>query len=314
LAFTDGISLIPIDFALLGTKKILCEANPDVDKRSHGFNRRLEAILEAPSVLLTMIDNARNIIRNGSYIVFDSWFCVPSLIREIVKRNLHVTGRLKNDKTYFLFHRNGKDSFVNLEQLYRKLAKIPAAVRKLQQQIPDIIGSFRVCLPPTDEHKAIPVKIVFVKNKSSSDANAWLAILTTDLELSEEEVVCMYAKRWKIEEFFKVAKSYLNLEREFQGRSYDMLIAHATLVCIRYIFLEFERRQNVDIRACGELFWHYCEEIADLKLKEALILIFDALKAFFKRISPQSQDYLKDFIDSLPAHILRLLPISCCGS
>ena len=239
LAFTDGTSLIPIDFALLGTKKILCEANPDIDKRSAGFKRRLEAVCEAPSVLLSMIDNARDLIRNGSYILFDSWFCVPPLIREIAKRNLHVTGRLKNDKTHFLFRRNGKDSFLNLKQLFGKLSKIPAAVRKRQQQIPDILGSFRVCLPPIDEYNALPVKIVFVKNKSSSDTEAWLAILTTDLELSEEEVVCMYAKRWKIEEFFKVAKSLLKLEREFQGRSYDMLIAHATLVCTRYIFLNF---------------------------------------------------------------------------
>ena len=197
MAFTDGTSLIPIDFALLGTKKTLCEANPDIDKRSSGFKRRLEAVCEAPSVLLSMIDNARDLIRNGSYILFDSWFCVPPMIREISKRNLHVTGRLKNDKTHFLFRRNGKDSFLNLKQLFGKLSKIPAAVRKRQQQIPDILGSFRVCLPPIDEHNALPVKIVFVKNKSSSDTGAWLAILTTDLELSEEEVVCMYAKRWK---------------------------------------------------------------------------------------------------------------------
>ena len=309
LAFTDGISLIPIDFALLGTKKIICEANPDIDKRSSGFKRRLEAVCDAPSVLLNMIDDARIIIRDWSYIVFDSWFCVPALIREIVSRNLHVTGRLKNDKTHFLFRRNGKDSYVNLEQLYAKLSKIPAAVRKLQQQTLDILGSFRVCLPQVDKYKAIPVKIVFIKNKSSSDANAWIAILTTDLELSEGEVVLMYAKRWKIEEFFKVAKSLLKLEREFQGRSYDMLIAHATLVCIRYIFLELERRQNIDIRSCGELFWRCCDEIAELKLKEAITLIFEAIKTFLQHFSTQSQDCLKDFIASLPAPILRLLPI-----
>ena len=167
LAFTDGISLIPIDFALLGTKKILCEANPDIDKRSSGFKRRLEAVCEAPSVLLTMIDNARNIIRDWSYIVFDTWFCTPPLIREIAKRNLHVTGRLKNDKTHFLFRRNGKESFVNLEQLFKKLSKIPKAVRKRQQQTSDILGSFRVCLPQVDEHEAFPIKIVFVKNRNS---------------------------------------------------------------------------------------------------------------------------------------------------
>jgi len=310
LTFTDGISLIPIDFALLGTKERICEADPDIDKRSSGYKRRLESVTDAPSVLLSMIDNARALIRKGSYILFDSWFCVPSLIRAIVKRGLHVTGRLKNDKTYFLFRRNGKNSFFNLEQLYAKLTKIPAAVRKRQQQTPDILGSLRVCLPSVKDCEALVVKIVFLKNKSSSDPKEWLAILTTDLELSEEEIVRMYAKRWKIEEFFKVAKSLLKLEQEFQGRSYDMLISHATLVCTRYIFLELERRRNVDIRTCGELFWHCCDEIADLKLKEALIVIFEALQSFLGRFSSQSQDCLKDFIASLPAHVLRLLPVS----
>jgi len=256
-----------------------------------------------------MIDNARNIIHDRSYIVFDSWFCVPPLIREIVSRGLHVTGRLKNDKTHFLFRRNGKDSFVTLEQLFEKLAKIPVAVRKRQQQVLDILGSFRVCLPAVNGCKPLAVKIVFIKNKSASDAKEWLAILTTDLELSEEEVICMYAKRWKIEEFFKVAKSLLKLEKEWQGRSYDMLIAHATLVCTRYIFLELERRQNIDIRTCGELFWHCCEEIADLKIKEAIMLIFEALEAFLERFSKNSQKCLKDFITTLPASILRLIDI-----
>ena len=114
----------------------------------------------------------------------------------------------------------------------------------------------------------------------------------------------------KIEEFFKVAKSLLKLEREFQGRSYDMLIAHATLVCTRYIFLELERRRNMDDRTCGEIFWYCCEEIADLSLKQALILICEALQAFLGRFSKQPQDSLKDFIASLPASLLRLLPPS----
>jgi hypothetical protein len=314
LAFTDGVSLIPIDFALLGTKKILCDANPDVDKRSSGFKRRLEAVIDAPSVLLSMIDNAWDIIHKGSYIVFDSWFCTPSLIREIVRRGLHVTGRLKNDKTHFLFRRNSKDSFVNLEQLYKKLKRIPASVRGRLQQTPDILDSFRVCLPSIEGYEALVVRIVFVKNKSASDANEWLALLTTDLKLTEEEVVRMYAKRWKIEEFFKVAKSLLKLEREYQGRSSDMLIAHATLVCTRYIFLEVERRRNVDIRTCGELFWYCCEEIADFKLKEALILIFKSLQVYLGRFSALSQDCLKEFIASLPAPLLRLIPIPNCLS
>ena len=87
-----------------------------------------------------------------------------------------------------------------------------------------------------------------------------------------------------------------------------MLISHATLVCTRYIFLELERRRNIDDRTCGEIFWHCCEEIAGLNLKEALILICEALQAFLGRFSKQPQDYLKDFMASLPASLLRLLP------
>ena len=54
----------------------------------------------------------------------------------------------------------------------------------------------------------------------------------------------MYAKRWKIEEFFKVAKSLLRLDSEFQGRLYYMLIGHATLVCVRYIFLSWNAAEH----------------------------------------------------------------------
>ena len=286
LALTDGTSLVPMDFALLGSKKILCEANPDIDGRSHGAKRRAEAVQESPEVLLSMLDRHRNIIQDGSHIVFDSWFSFPSLIRAIVGRKLQVTVRLKQNDTRYLFRRNCKDSLVTLEQLYTKLSRIPRSVRERQQkENADILGSLCVALPPNEKEKedAVPVRIVFLENKSSKDSQKWLAILTTDLELSEEQIVQMYAKRWKIEEFFKVAKSLLKLDSEFQGRSYDMLLGHATLVCVRYIFLELERRKTQDIRTCGELFYYCCDELPDLKLREAIIQIFHILEAFLSK-------------------------------
>ena len=212
LAFTDGISLVPMDFALLGSEKIVCEANPDIDGRSHGAKRRTEAVCEAPEVLLSMIERHRHIIQDGSYIVFDSWFSFPSLIRTLTGRNLHVTTRLKNNDTRYLFRRNCKDRLVTLLQLYAKLSIIPRSVRKRQRkENGDVLGSFIVALPPNEQSEPIRVKIVFLVNKSSKNPQDWLAILTTDLELTEEEIVQMYAKRWKIEEFFKVAKSLLKV-------------------------------------------------------------------------------------------------------
>jgi hypothetical protein len=319
LAFTDGISLVPLDFGLLGTEKILCEANPDIDGRSHGAKRRAEAVCEAPSVLLAMIDRLRNLIREGSYIVFDSWFSFPSLIRALVNRGLHATGRLKKNDTRYLFQRNGKDTFVTLEQLYAKLSRIPRAVRERQRkENADILGSFRVALPKDKEVDAIDIRIVFLKNKSSKNPKEWLAIFTTDLELTGEEIVQMYAKRWKIEEFFKVAKSLLKLEREFQGRSYDMLIGHATLVCVRYIFLELERRRTLDDRTCGGLFFHCCDELPDMQVREAIIRIFQVLEAFLTKFCSDKKDILKTYIEfftvALPASLVKLMPFSGCES
>jgi len=319
LALTDGVSLIPLDFALLGTKNIVCEVNADIDGRTHGAKRRAEAVCEAPNVLLSMIDYHYKLIRSGSHIVFDSWFCVPSLIREIVSRKLHVTGRVKKNSTRYFFRRNGKNVLVTLSQLYVKLSRIPSPVRERQRgENADIMGSFCVALPGCENGENVPVRLVFLRNKSARNSQDWLAILTTDLELSEEDVVRMYAKRWKIEEFFKVAKSLLKLEREFQGRSYDMLIAHTTLVCVRYMFLELERRRNLDIRTCGELFYHCCDEIPDLKVREAVLKIFQALGTFITEFFANGKEALKACVEyftaALPAPILNLLPVSPCES
>ena len=110
----------------------------------------------------------------------------------------------------------------------------------------------------------------------------------------------------------------LQLEHEFQGRSYDMLIGHATLVCVRYIFLELERRRTLDVRTCGELFYHCCDELPDLKVREAVLRIFQTLEVFLMKFSSGGRDILKACIEyfksALPNSLLELLPILGCES
>lgn len=57
-------------------------------------------------------------------------------------------------------------------------------------------------------------------------------------------IVRIHGMRWSIETFFKFTKSYLKLGTEFQGRSFDMLISHTTVVFSRYLVMEFDRRQR----------------------------------------------------------------------
>ena len=78
-------------------------------------------------------------------------------------------------------------------------------------------------------------------------------IVSTDTELSEEEVIRVYGKRWDIEVFFKACKSYLNLAKEYRGISYDAMNAHVAIVFSRYMMLSVIQRENTDDKTICEL-------------------------------------------------------------
>ena len=99
----------------------------------------------------------------------------------------------------------------------------------LQYDVEDMTtGSWIRLASVTVDYYGIPARVVFVRNRDGQ--REWLALLCTDLKISDEEVVRIYGMRWDIEVYFKVCKSFLRLAKEFQGRSYDMLVAQTTLV------------------------------------------------------------------------------------
>jgi hypothetical protein len=70
--------------------------------------------------------------------------------------------------------------------------------------------------------------------------------------------------------FFKYTKSLLRLQKEFQGRSYDMPISHPTIVFSRYILLAWQNQQSTDDRTLGNLFLALCDEVSELDWAVAL--------------------------------------------
>ena len=156
-------------------------------------------------------------------------------------------------------------------------------------------------------------KIVFIREKKH-----WLALLSTDLNLSEEKIIKIYGMRWNIEIFFKMCKSHLKLAKEFQGRSFDMLVAHTSIVYIRYIMLAVMVRKNDDERTFGDLFFYFSDEVKNISFFEALQLILSLLKNFLKDkfllTEEEVQKLLSDFINSLPPILGYYLPGIMCES
>lgn len=159
-----------------------------------------------------------------------------------------------------------------------------------------------------DKEEILPARIVYVRNRNNR--KQWIGLISTDLSLSEEEIIQLYGKRWDIEVFFKMCKSHLNLGSEFQGLSYDCITAHTTIVMTRYIILAFEKRQNEDERSFGELFFLCCAEIADIQLSDALELIFGSLKEVLEEClflsKLQISQIIDVFIAKLPSHFASI--------
>ena len=65
------------------------------------------------------------------------------------------------------------------------------------------------------------------------------------------------------------------MEKGSQARDFDTLIAHPTIVLMRYISLAFEQRRLDDPRSLGFLFHACCEEMRDVTYLESLKRILE---------------------------------------
>jgi hypothetical protein len=288
LGWSDGHTFIPVDFSLLSSLKSQINGIMEgIDKRTSGYKRRLEALRPAPEVIPTMIDRALAAGMTASYVLMDSWFTHAPLIGAILERGLDVIGMVKNDnKRYLVGQRR-----LSLKQLYY-------AATPVEGKNKNILRSIRTELIP-----GIPVIMVFVRHRTNK--KEWLAILCTDCTLTEEEIIKIYGMRWDIEVFFKCTKSLLRLQKEFQGRSYDLLISHTTIVFSRYILLAWQHRQSTDNRTLGGLFDILCDEVSGLDwaiaLNQLIELIEDVAKKAGKKLTRFIQTQLQQWIAGLPS-------------
>ena len=298
LGWSDGFSFIPLDFTLLSSKNSQINGiSEDIDKRSCGYKRRLEALESAPSIIPEMIERALKAGVSADYVLMDTWFTQQPLIKSIVGIGLDVIGMVKDTKQRYLV--NGRR--LSLKELYSFATPV--------QGKKGILRSIYTTMA-----NGVNVKVVFVQNRNKK--SEWLAILSTEYTLSEQEIVRIYGMRWDIEVFFKTTKSLLRLQKEFQGMSYDLLISHTTIVFSRYIVLSWQNRCNTDQRTLGGLFYELCDEVNELDwavaLQQLIELLEDTLKKTSKRIQKIVKNQLQQWIAGLPNYIKAYFSISLC--
>jgi hypothetical protein len=90
----------------------------------------------------------------------------------------------------------------------------------------------------------------------------------------------------------------LALAKEFQGRSYDMMLAHTTIVFMRYVMLALEARNSSDPRTIGEMFFYMCDEAADIKFSMSLMLVLELLKKILNDNPVISEEIAHQIMDT----------------
>jgi len=290
VGWSDGASFLPLDFVLLSSEKEknrLQGITKDIDRRTCGYRRRKEAMTKATEQLDPMVRRVLAAGVDADYILMDSWFAFPSVIQTL-HQHRPVICMLKDMPNNLYRHQN---VHMRLGEIYRRVKKKAGKAK--------ILASVLV------ETKAgLPVKIVFVRHRQK---RGWLAILSTEIELSAEEVVQIYGKRWDIEVFFKMTKHYLKLEKEVQLRDYDGLIGHATIVMLRYLFLAFEQRLHDDPRTLGTLFHACADEMKDLSILDALQRIMKLALDKVRSAGEFAENIIMEILDAVMSVAIDML-------
>lgn len=294
LGWTDGYSFVPAAFRLISSTHCMLFQGKAYDKRTLSAKRRIESLLPMPEAALKMLEKVKHY--GIDYVLYDAWFGTPKMILETRKLGYDVVCRMKRTSKIF-FGYQGKQMIS--ERLF------PLIHREKWQEDPRIIGSIIVTIGKSRQK----IKLVFCKDQSKSDTNDFQMIASSDIALSSLEIIQMYGKRWNIETFFKMCKTYLNLTKEYEGLNYDAMVAFISIVFLRYSMICLEVRNNEDAKTFGVLFFSLCDEVRDVSVLESLTQIFfeafsDVISAFCSNVGAISyaNALVDTFVSLIPKH------------
>ena len=298
LLWTDGNTAVPVNSCLLSSTQDKNVLGPEesFDGRSLAGKRRKLSRTKGTKAMLELIRNALSVGINADYVLFDTWFSSPAQLIDIKNLGLDAIAMIrKSSKIRYLY--NGER--LNLNKIYGMNKKRRGRSKYL----------LSVNVEVEKDGIRIPAKIVCVRNKKNR--KDWVPFICTDPDLSEEEIIRIYGKRWQIEVFFKTCKSMLNLVGECHSLSYDALTAHVAIVFTRYMLLALTGRQNQDLRTLGEIFFFLSDELADITFAYAFGIILqamiDSIHKHFQITDEQMDAFISDFYLGLPEYMQSAL-------
>ena len=296
LGWTDGNTFLPVNSCLLASSKESNLIGPveQFDGRSLAAKRRKLARTKGTDVMIELLRSALSAGHTADYVLFDTWFSSPAQLIAVKNLGLDSIALIKKSSRIY-YEYEGKQ--LSIKKIFG-ICKKRRGRSKYLLSVNVMVGK-----------EKLPAKIVCVRNKKNK--KDWIAFICTNPELSEEEIIRIYGKRWQIEVFFKTCKSYLNLISECHSLTYDALTAHVAIVFARYLMIAMEQRRNEDDRTLGEIFYFFTDELRDISFGESFQIIItamiDSVCAIFQPTEEQLELFIEMFVGRLPEYIRNSL-------
>jgi len=274
-------SAIPIDFELkIGKNRTKHSRETSYQKGSHTGQRARFAKQSKTSIVISMIKRANQRRLPYKYILWDSWYnCSQSfsfVYKKLLPAGKVLISMLKNGSQKYKYN----EQYLNLKQLYRKAGKWQhertsgIKYKSLTVTLLDASGSRII----QDRTAIGEMKICFFKYPN---VRKWKAIISTDTELAEIEVLKIYLRRWAVECVFKEIRQYFGYDQS-KSSKYPAMVADLTIRYVFYIMFCYRKVQNEN-KPMGQIVLEFYQELFDMWLT-ALVEIM------FKR-------YVKDFLE-----------------
>ncbi|MFA7056098.1 MAG: transposase [Candidatus Cloacimonadales bacterium] len=279
--WSNGVSAIVIDFEMkIGNKKVKKSKRPKYHKGTHTEQRNRFAKDKKPQIVIKMVNRSIQRKIPFKYVLWDSWFnnntSYKFVFDKLVPLGKTLISMLKNGNQKYKYN----NQYYDLKELYKIAGKwifdknSGIKHKSIIVELLDTSSSKKI-----NERTVIDqIKICFFKYP---DVKRWKAILSTDTQLSEIEVLKVYMRRWSIECVFKEIKQYFGYNQS-KSSKYSAMIADLT---IRYVFYNMlcYKKQQKPYPSMEQLLIELYEE-----LEEASLIIF--VNAIFTQ-------KVKDFID-----------------
>ena len=267
LNYSDGYSNFMLDFAIaMGNyaRVKFEEFTQEVDVRTIAYKRRLEIMDGKSQIAIDMVTRALKSGIYADYLLVDSWYSKPAFLKEMNDLGLKVISRIANNNKIWNFAAKEK----TLNAIYEKF-------KNLKKEKVGTYGKkikFKYFSVVVEHKNAGKIKIVFIKTKEKL-----IPIASTDLEISDEEIIDIYKRRWDIEQGYKELREHFGFGKE-ENRIYEALIARITLSFFSYNIVSYINRISHEPKTIGGLFKDLECELHTLSIAmQAFIEIMDKI-------------------------------------